>query len=271
MLVGAHITLAAQPKMPHVLAVMPANSFASLQRDTPATWRLERAGLDELLRRAESVVGCVIVADLVALNDDAYRRVVAVASRAGATIVWYADALRPRAVHRLAESARILPSQVFLHGAENPAGIVRWIVGQTDGASLPSLLLQSLIARFDALPNGLGTRLAEAYAWGQIPRTPEALYHGLGVGAHTARGWIRHAGLQRASRLLAGARVARAHEYGKMTPRDTLDSIAFRSGFSGLDGLDAACRLVSGVGPRWVCRGRPAADVAVVMTERLIR
>lgn len=255
----------------HILALLSDRSFTRIRGILPRAWPLEAVLLADLERRERALIGATIVVEPDVLPADLYASVLDVAARTGASVVLYTALSSAVVGARIVQAMVMVPAELTVFECEQEATTLRLAVSRTNNPSTPALLFRILSGRINLLPWDLAARVIALFGGASIPTSTQALFAGLPVTAHSARGWLRDARFRGAARLLAGARVARAFEHAQSRQRGTLDDLAESCGFGGVSGLDAACRLVAGLAPSSLLRTLDPADVAARIAVRLTR
>jgi len=255
----------------HILALLSDRSFTRIRGILPHAWPLEAVLLADLERRERALIGTTIVVEPDALPAELYTSVLDVAARTGASLVLYTELSSAVVGTRIVQAMVIIPAELVVFGCEQEATTLRLAVSRDNSRSVPALLFRSLSDRINLLRWELAARVIALFGGAPIPTSTQSFFAGLPVSAHSARGWLRDARLRGSARLLAGARVARAFECARTRQRGTLDDLAESCGFAGVSGLDAACRLVTGLAPSRLLATLDPADVAARIAVRLAR
>lgn len=255
----------------HILSILSDCSFTRVRRILPPAWPLEAVLLADLERRKRGLNGATILLEVDALPVPMYTAVLDVLASTGASVVLYTSLSSAAVGGRIVHTMAMLPAELVVLSGEQEATTLRQAVRRVNGRTASALLFRLLSDRINLLPWELAARIIKLFGGAPIPTSSDVLLADLAVTAHSARVWLRNARLRGAARLLAGTRMARTYDSAQSQRRGTLFVLAESCGFAGVSGLEAACRLATGLAPSQLLRTRDPAEVAARIAVRLVR
>lgn len=252
-----------------VLSLVSDSVFSRLSQQLPKYLAPQRSSLSDLESSLSDRV--VVVLDPSSLTDASYRGVLTATADGRVPVVIYCDALSPRLALRILQATRAgLAFELVLFSADD-RDVLRRIVADFGRRTVPAEVLERLAPSVAQLPQPLAGRVVGLFGWGALPPSVHSLFSGLPISARSARASLRSAGMRRASRILAAARVARAYEASAARGDITIDQVAHNVGFAGSAAIHTACRLLTGRSAGAVLRDVDSSGIASLLSTSLLR